>query len=83
EFEAVDEGRIGKILVPEGTEGVAVNTPIAELEGEGAPAKTTAVEAQAPAAPATPPPAAPAVAAQPKAAPAQPAAHADPELPAG
>jgi pyruvate dehydrogenase E1 component beta subunit len=32
EFEAVDEGRIGKILVPEGTEGVKVNQPIAELE---------------------------------------------------
>ncbi|MGC9954738.1 MAG: pyruvate dehydrogenase complex E1 component subunit beta [Rhizomicrobium sp.] len=35
EFEAVDEGRIGKILVPEGTEGVKVNAPIAVLEGEG------------------------------------------------
>src|SRR5205807_2931084 len=31
EFEAVDEGRIGKILIPEGTEGVKVNQPIAEL----------------------------------------------------
>src|ERR1700712_1335507 len=36
EFEAVDEGRIGKILVPEGTEGVKVNQPIAEMIGEGA-----------------------------------------------
>ena len=35
EFEAVDEGKIGKILVPEGTEGVKVNQPIAELLGEG------------------------------------------------
>jgi pyruvate dehydrogenase E2 component (dihydrolipoamide acetyltransferase) len=35
EFEAVDEGRIGKILVPEGTEGVKVNQPIAELLVEG------------------------------------------------
>src|ERR1041385_5830082 len=35
EFEAVDEGRIGKILVPEGTEGVRVNQPIAVLVGEG------------------------------------------------
>jgi pyruvate dehydrogenase E2 component (dihydrolipoamide acetyltransferase) len=35
EFEAVDEGTIGKILVPEGTEGVKVNQPIAELMGEG------------------------------------------------
>ncbi|MBP7066297.1 biotin/lipoyl-containing protein, partial [Ferrovibrio sp.] len=34
EFEAVDEGVLEKILVPEGTEGVAVNTPIAVLRGE-------------------------------------------------
>ena len=35
EFEAVDEGRVGKILVPEGTEGVKVNQPIAVLLAEG------------------------------------------------
>ena len=35
EVEAVDEGKITRILVPEGTEGVAVNTPIAELNGGG------------------------------------------------
>ena len=35
EFEAVDEGRIGKILVAEGTEGVKVNAPIAILLDEG------------------------------------------------
>ncbi len=35
EFEAVDEGVIGKILVAEGTEGVKVNTPIAVLLEEG------------------------------------------------
>jgi pyruvate dehydrogenase E1 component beta subunit len=35
EFEAVDEGVIGKILVEEGTEGVKVNTPIAVLLEEG------------------------------------------------
>jgi pyruvate dehydrogenase E1 component beta subunit len=35
ELEAVDDGRIGKILVPEGTEGVAVNRPIALLVAEG------------------------------------------------
>src|SRR5256714_15495357 len=35
EFEAVDEGRIGKILVPEGTQGVKVNQPIAELVEAG------------------------------------------------
>ncbi|MBF9036074.1 pyruvate dehydrogenase complex dihydrolipoamide acetyltransferase [Rhodobacterales bacterium HKCCE2091] len=35
EFEAVDEGVVGKILVAEGTEGVKVNSPIAVLLGEG------------------------------------------------
>jgi hypothetical protein len=35
EFEAVDEGVIGRILVAEGTEGVKVNTPIAVLLEEG------------------------------------------------
>jgi pyruvate dehydrogenase E1 component beta subunit len=35
EFEAVDEGTIGKILVPEGSEGVKVNAPIATLIGDG------------------------------------------------
>src|ERR1700735_713630 len=35
EFEAVDEGKIGKILVPEGSEGVKVNAPIAILLEEG------------------------------------------------
>ena len=35
EFEAVDEGRIGKILVPAGTEGVKVNQPIATLLQDG------------------------------------------------
>jgi pyruvate dehydrogenase E2 component (dihydrolipoamide acetyltransferase) len=35
EFEAVDDGRIGRILVPEGAQGVKVNQPIALLLGEG------------------------------------------------
>ena len=35
EFEAVDEGIVGKILIEEGTEGVKVNTPIAVLLEEG------------------------------------------------
>ncbi len=35
EFEAVDEGVVGKILIPEGTEAVKVNTPIALLVEEG------------------------------------------------
>ncbi|MDQ2092908.1 pyruvate dehydrogenase complex E1 component subunit beta [Rhodalgimonas zhirmunskyi] len=47
EFEAVDEGIIGKILVPEGTEGVKVNTAIAVLveEGEEVPADAGSGEA--------------------------------------
>ncbi|HEY4941996.1 MAG TPA: pyruvate dehydrogenase complex dihydrolipoamide acetyltransferase [Rhizomicrobium sp.] len=39
EFEAVDEGKIGKLLVAEGTEGVKVNAPIATLIGEDGDAK--------------------------------------------
>src|SRR5947199_10772087 len=35
EVEAVDEGTLGKILVPEGTADVAVNTPIAMILGDG------------------------------------------------
>src|SRR5512134_2041898 len=35
EVEAVDEGTLGKILIPEGTADVAVNTPIAVILGEG------------------------------------------------
>ena len=46
EFEAVDEGVIGKLLIAEGTEGVKVNTPIAVLleEGEDASAADEAAE---------------------------------------
>ena len=44
ELEAVDDGEIGALLVPEGTDGVQVNQPIAILlaEGERAPASTPA-----------------------------------------
>ena len=35
EVEAVDEGTLGKILVPEGAQDVAVNTPIAMILAEG------------------------------------------------
>src|SRR3954453_8860059 len=35
EVEAADEGKLAQILVDEGTEGVAVNTPIAVLAGNG------------------------------------------------
>jgi pyruvate dehydrogenase E2 component (dihydrolipoamide acetyltransferase) len=60
EFEAADDGVIGRLLVAAGTEGVKVNTPIAELlaEGEapGAPAAPSApAPAPAPSAPAAPP----------------------------
>ncbi len=51
EVEAVDEGTLGKILVAEGTEGVAVNSEIAILleEGEDAAAAKPAKKAKAPA----------------------------------
>ncbi|MFP5396285.1 MAG: pyruvate dehydrogenase complex E1 component subunit beta [Alphaproteobacteria bacterium] len=42
EFEAVDEGRIGAILVPEGTEGVKVGTVIAVIGEEGEAISTAA-----------------------------------------
>jgi pyruvate dehydrogenase E1 component beta subunit len=72
EVEAVDEGIIDKILVPEGTEGVAVNTPIAHLNGDGgalapAEAKAPAEQLRAKEPPVTPAAAPPAP--QPKAAP--------------
>jgi pyruvate dehydrogenase E1 component beta subunit len=73
EMEAVDEGRLARILIPEGTEGIAVNTPIALLAAEGEevsapaprsnraappPAEARSAEARpAVAAPAPPPPA--------------------------
>ena len=68
EFEAVDEGIIGKILVAEGTSGVKVNTPIAVLVEEGesvdaVPKSTPAEPAATPAPAAAPAAAAPAAAA--------------------
>src|SRR5215813_2982089 len=62
EVEAVEEGVLDQILVPAGTEGVAVNTPIAIVRGEGeqagaAPKSAPKPPASAPAAP-TPAPAA-------------------------
>ena len=48
EFEAVDEGKIGKILVPEGSEGVKVNAPIAVLLDEGEKYDASAALAAAP-----------------------------------
>ena len=52
EFEAVDEGTIAKILIPEGSDGVKVGTPIAILAGEGEEVSA----APAPKAEAAPPP---------------------------
>jgi len=71
EVEAVDEGTLGKILVAEGSEGVAVNTPIALILEEGEDASALDEAAAAPAA-------APASAAEPEAAAAAPAAVAAP-----
>jgi pyruvate dehydrogenase E1 component beta subunit len=93
EVEAVDEGTLGKILVPAGTDAVPVNTPIGVLllDGEGpeaiaaiaapaaAPSPTPAAPAATPAAP-SPTPAPPAV--KPAAAAAAPAAPAAaPQIP--
>ncbi|WP_299754922.1 pyruvate dehydrogenase complex E1 component subunit beta [uncultured Boseongicola sp.] len=60
EFEAVDEGIVGKILVPDGTEGVSVNTPIAVMIEEGESADHIQVSAAPAAAAAEAPAAAPA-----------------------
>ncbi|HEX3421813.1 MAG TPA: pyruvate dehydrogenase complex dihydrolipoamide acetyltransferase [Sphingomicrobium sp.] len=61
EFEAVDEGTVAKILVPEGTDGVKVGAPIAILAEEGEDAKAAASSAPKadtapPASPKAPPP---------------------------
>ncbi len=44
EFEAVDEGKIGKIMVAEGSEGVKVGTVIATMAGEGGEAEEAPAE---------------------------------------
>ncbi|MCV2447533.1 pyruvate dehydrogenase complex E1 component subunit beta [Paracoccus sp. DMF] len=83
EFEAVDEGIVGKLLIAEGTQGVKVNTPIAVLveEGESADAAPAAKAEPAPAA-AEAPAAAPAQAAAPAPAPA-PVVDQSPDWPEG
>ncbi|MBR0975542.1 MULTISPECIES: pyruvate dehydrogenase complex E1 component subunit beta [Bradyrhizobium] len=87
EVEATDEGTLGKILIPEGTADVAVNTPIATILADGesasdlakAPAPPAAAKAEAPA-----PKASESKASESKAAPApQAVAEPDPEVPAG
>jgi pyruvate dehydrogenase E1 component beta subunit len=91
EVEATDEGTLGRILIPEGTADVAVNTPIATILADGETAADLAKEpAKAPASakPAAEAPAAPAAVAKEEpahAAPSAPSAVAepDPEVPAG
>lgn len=51
EVEAVDEGKLARILVDEGTEGIAVNTPIAVLAGDGEEVKEAPPPKRAEAAP--------------------------------
>jgi pyruvate dehydrogenase E1 component beta subunit len=87
EVEATDEGTLGKILIPEGTADVAVNTPIATILGEGETAADLAKDAGTPAPTKAPETAPVAAASGAPAAPAAPAVHAsaasDPEIPAG
>ena len=89
EVEATDEGTLGRILIPEGTADVAVNTPIATILSDGETAadlgKAPAVSAPPKASESVPPAAgveAPAAAAKTSAAP-QAAVAPDPEIPAG
>ena len=81
EFEAVDEGVIGQILVPEGSEGVKVNTAIATLLEDGEEAGAEPVETAAPAEAATAP--APVAAPVAAAAPEAPKADLSPDWPEG
>jgi pyruvate dehydrogenase E1 component beta subunit len=83
EFEAVDEGTVGRILIAEGTEGVKVNTPIAVLVEDGEEASAAAAPAPKAAETVAEPAEAPAVKmpSQPAVARAEPAP--EPEVPAG
>src|SRR5216683_2138187 len=81
EVEAVDEGVLGKIVVPEGTADVPVNQLIAVLAGEGEDVKAAAAQAGAGAAPAKPAPVPPPSPPPAPAAPAAPAAKAAPASP--
>src|SRR6187431_3160141 len=87
EVEATDEGTLGKILIPEGTADVAVNTPIATILADGESAadlgKAAAPAQAAKAAESAPPAAAKAEAPQPKAEAPAVVAEPDPEVPAG
>ena len=80
EFEAVDEGIVGKLLVAEGAQGVKVNTPIAVLVEDGESADAAPAPKAEAAAPAEAPAVAPAQAAAPAPAP---AADQSPDWPEG
>lgn len=80
EFEAVDEGTVSQILVPEGTDGVKVGTVIALIAAEGEDAAVPA-KTETPLAPAEP--FAPAPAATPTPAPVAKAPAGEPDVPAG
>ncbi len=81
EFEAVDEGTVGRILIPEGTEGVKVNSTIAVLLAEGESAADIGA-ATATAEPVPPAPAAEAPALAPASVEPAPATSAPPSAPA-
>ncbi|MDE0208695.1 MAG: pyruvate dehydrogenase complex dihydrolipoamide acetyltransferase, partial [Boseongicola sp.] len=81
EFEAVDEGTVGRILIPEGTEGVKVNSTIAVLLAEGESAADIGA-ATATAEPVPPAPAAEAPALAPASVQPAPATSAPPSAPA-
>jgi pyruvate dehydrogenase E1 component beta subunit len=86
EVEATDEGTLGKILIPEGTADVAVNTPIAVIlsDGEDASAlKNGGSAGPLSPAPAAPGPAAPVAAIPASAAPLAPQAAPETDVPAG
>ncbi len=78
EVEAVDEGRLQKILIPAGTEAVKVNEPIAVLLGEGEDPSAVAAPAPKPAPAAQPAGSQPPAAAPAPVAPQRPAAPAEP-----
>ena len=83
EFEAVDEGTIAKILVPEGTDEVKVGTVIALIAGEGEDAASAAPAPKADAVPPPPKAEAPKADAPPAPAPAPAPAAAAPPRPEG
>jgi pyruvate dehydrogenase E1 component beta subunit len=90
EVEAVDDGKLSPILVPEGTEGVKVNTPIAVIAGDGENPEPVARTREEPApasdrpkAPPAPPPVAPVSAPAVAHAPPQASPPVDLDVPAG